>query len=228
MLPVGAPNDSQRAAADYVYSRVSEAVDTADLCAALAAHRDEPIYYRTDHHWTTLGAWYGYAALGEALGYEPVPLSAYSPRTVSEDFYGTTWSSSGFSWVAPDRITVYVAPGGEEITNYPQGSPVAGQLYDESRLEVKDKYSYFFGGNTPLLTVSTGNPGPRLLILRDSYMDSLSPFLFPHFSELHILDLRYYSASLQSYIEEHEIDRVLICYNIKNFGEDPYLFLAAH
>ena len=225
LLPDGAPNDSQEA---FIAS-VRAAVDcpTVDLCAALAPHRDEPIYYRTDHHWTTLGAYYGYAALGQALGYEPLPLSDYSPRVVSERFYGTAWSSSGFSWVRPDVLTTYVNQGAASITNYSQGVAEVGSLYVERFLEQRDKYSYFYGGNTPRLVVETGNAGERLLILRDSYMDSLSPFLYPHFSQLHILDLRYFREDIYSYLRDNGIDRVLVCYSVANFVGDANLQLLA-
>jgi hypothetical protein len=223
-LPAGAPNDSQRETIDYAYARAG--VPTVDVRSKLAAHADEPIFYRTDHHWTTLGAYYGYTALAEAMGFDPVPLRDYTETVVTDDFCGTAYSASGFRWVAPDTISRYVEPGGERITNYPEGEPVPGTLYDESALEGKDKYKYFYGGNTPLLTIETGLAGaPSLLILRDSYMDALSPFLLAHFSEIHILDLRYYRSGVHDYLTSHGIDEVLVCYNVKNFVTDGNLFL---
>ena len=117
-------------------------------------------------------------------------------------------------------------PDGLKITNYPQGSPVEGQLYDWSRLEIKDKYTFFYGGNTPLLEIETGvEDAPSLLIIRDSYMDSLSPFLLSSYSKINILDLRYYRASLSSYIEENGFDEVLVCYSMSNFSTDSNIFL---
>ena len=226
-LPVGAPNDSQKETIDCAYDYVK--ADTADMLGTLNAHAAEPIYYRTDHHWTTLGAYYGYTALAEAMGFSPVPLSDYTERRVTDRFYGTAYSSSGFAWIAPDSISAYVEQGDTVITNYPSGTPEEGVLYQESALAAKDKYKYFYGGNTPLLTIETGNTdAPSLLILRDSYMDSLSPYLFPHFSTIHILDLRYYRASLKNYIAENGIDQILVCYSVKNFVEDGNIFLAAN
>ena len=225
MLPEGAPNGSQKDVIDYAYDRVS--AKTVDMYSALRGHAEESIFYRTDHHWTTLGAYYGYTALMDAMDLEALPLETYTAATVTESFYGTTYSSSGFSWVQPDSIQTYVEQGAVKITNYPEGKPVEGSLYVDSYLEVKDKYSYFYGGNTPLLQIETGTAdAPSLLIVRDSYMDSLSPFLFPHFSEIHILDLRYYKASLKAYIEEHDIDQVLVCYSVPNFVTDINVFLA--
>ena len=223
LLPPGAPNDSQKATIDRAYEYVS--AQTVDMYAPLAAHADEPIYYRTDHHWTTLGAYYGYTALAEAMGFAPVPLSDYTETVVTEEFYGTAYSASGFAWVRPDRISAYVEQGDAAILSYPAGAPLPGALYDESYLARKDKYSYFYGGNTPRLTVETGAPGPRLLILRDSYMDSLSPYLFAHFSELDILDLRYYRSSLAAHIAETAPDAVLVCYSVADFAEDANIFL---
>lgn len=227
LLPSGAPNDSQLQTIEYAYGRVT--AQCADVAAALLSHADEDIFFRTDHHWTTLGAYYGYTALAGAMGFEPVPLGDYTETVVSTAFYGTTYSSSGFSWVAPDSISTYVPDSGVTVTNYPQGAAVPGQMYDESYLAVKDKYSYFYGGNTPLLTVTTQHTdAPKLLILRDSYMDTLSPYLTAHFSELHILDLRYYRSSVKAYAADHDIDAVLVCYSVKNFAEDTNLFLAGY
>lgn len=225
-LPDGAPNYSQSAVIDHAYSYTNAV--SVDMYSALEQHKSEDIFYRTDHHWTTLGAYYGYAALVRAMGMEPVPLSEYAPRPVTDSFYGTTYSSSGFSWVSPDSITAYVEQGDVKITNYPQGSPQEGTLYDESFLNVKDKYSYFYGGNTPLIEIDTGNAdAPSLLVIRDSYMDSLSPFLFPHFSNISIMDLRYYKTSPKAYIEEKGFDDILVCYSVPNFVTDGNIFRVA-
>ncbi|MCD8016735.1 MAG: hypothetical protein LUE97_02810 [Oscillospiraceae bacterium] len=223
-LPYGAANDSQSEIIAGIYSAVS--ADTVDICSALAAHADEDIFYRTDHHWTTLGAYYAYAEICAAMGLEPTPLSDYTPRTVTEEFCGTSCSASGFTWVEPDSITVYAEQGGAVITNYSGGEAAAGTLYDESYLTVKDKYSYFYGGNTPLLTIETEvRDAPSILIIRDSYMDSLSPFMLDNFSEIHIVDLRYYRLSIAEYIEGNDIDSVLVCYSLANFCTDTNLFL---
>lgn len=227
LFPAGAPNDSQKELIDYAYAG-SSAI-TVDMYSALKTHIDEKLFYRTDHHWTSLGAYYGYTALAEAMGFEPVSLDSYGEKVVTDSFHGTTYSSSGFGWVAPESISAYVEQGDAVITNYPNGAPLEGSLYVESFLEVKDKYSYFYGGNTPLLTVETGNAdAPSLLIVRDSYMDSMSPFLFEHFSTIHIVDLRYYRTSLNAYIQSNDIDNILVCYSVPNFSTDDNVFTVAY
>lgn len=226
LLPKNVPNDSEKEVIDYCYGQ-SNATNV-DIYSALSAHKDEYIFYRTDHHWTSLGAYYGLSALAESMGLPCPALDSYTDRhVVSEKFYGTTWSSSGFSWVDPDTMEIFVnAPESLKVTSYPQGSPVEGKLYDFSFLEKKDKYSMFMGGNCPMHVIETGNEDkPSLLILRDSYTDSLIPFLLDDFSEIHVLDLRYYRASLKAYIEQNDFDNVLVCYSVSNFCSDSNIFL---
>ena len=228
LLPKNAPNDSEKEVIDYCYAQ-SNATNV-DMYSALGAHTDEYIFYRTDHHWTSLGAYYGFSALAESMGFDYPALDSYSDRhVISEEFYGTTWSSSGFSWVGPDTMEIFVnEPEGLKVTSYPEGSPVEGKLYDFSFLEKKDKYSTFMGGNCPLHEIVTGTEGkPSLLIIRDSYTDSLLPLLLDDFSEIHVLDLRYYRASLKSYIEQNDFDSVLVCYSVSNFSTDSNIFLLS-
>lgn len=226
LLPKNVPNDSEKEVIDYCYGQ-SNATNV-DMYSALSAHKDEYIFYRTDHHWTSLGAYYGLSALAESMGLPCPALDSYTDRhVVSEEFYGTTLSSSGFSWVDPDTMEIFVnAPESLKVTSYPQGSPVEGKLYDFSFLEKKDKYSMFMGGNCPMHVIETGNEDkPSLLILRDSYTDSLIPFLLDDFSEIHVLDLRYYHASLKAYIEQNDFDNVLVCYSVSNFCSDSNISL---
>ena len=227
LLPKNAPADSQQTVLDWAYSR-SQADANVDLQSALAAHRDEYIFYRTDHHWTSLGAYYGYTALCESMGLTPSPLSSYDRQTVSEDFCGTTWSSSGFTWVEPDTIETFVPDDGSvTVLDLEKDPPQEGPLYVTSFLDVKDKYSMFLGGNSALRSIETGHDGPSLLIVRDSYADSLVPFLLEYFSRIDLVDLRYYRGSLAGYIGENGFDSVLVLYSVPNFTTDQNLFLLS-
>ena len=227
-LPEGAPNASQKAVIDQAASTLKN-VQIYDTYSVMSAHSGEDIYYRTDHHWTSLGAYYGYTALMEALGMTPVPLSDYTKTTVSEDFYGTIYSSSGVRWVKPDVIDTYVPDTGITVVSHTydnKGNPVeeARSLYDTSFLSVKDKYSMFLGGQQALGVVTTPHTdAPKLLIIRDSYTDSLVPFLTAHFSEIHLVDPRYSKISVADYIAEHDIDEALVLYSVSNFATDKNL-----
>lgn len=225
-LPAGAPTADEQAIINDLYSHTI--ADTVDLSTVLSLHAGEDIYYRTDHHWTSLGAYYGYVALMDALSLPAVSLSDYEKATVSEEFYGTIFSSSGVRWVAPDSIDIYVPEEGVEVTSYFTGNAEPGELYVEKFLGEKDKYSYFLGGNQPLCVIKGQNAdAPKILVVRDSYADSLAPFLSESFSEVHLFDLRYNRTGLASYVEENGIDQVAVLYSISNFATDGNLFLLA-
>jgi len=138
------------------------------------------------------------------------------------------YSSSGVHWTEADSITLYAGDEGIRVENHSDGTAAPGLLYDMSFLDRKDKYSMFYGGNTPLLTIHTDvQDGQNILILRDSYMDSASPFMLQNFSNIHIMDLRYYRLGVLEYIEKNDIDTVLVCYNASNFASDSSVLLAA-
>lgn len=224
-LPEGAPTADEKAIIDGLYQAVQ--THTIDLYSVLAAHQSEELYYRTDHHWTSLGAYYGYTALMDAMGLDPVPLEAHGKVTVSDQFYGTLFSSSGVRWLPPDHIDRYVSAEGVTVTAYPNGVPEPGSLYVDSFLEVKDKYSSFLGGNKPLCVIETTHTdAPKILVIRDSYSDSLAPFLTQNFSEIHLFDPRMNLTSVKDYVAQNDIDAVVVLYSISNFvSEGSHLFV---
>ena len=225
-LPPNAPNCDQQALIERIYAQTN--ARTVDNVSALAAHSGEYIFYRTDHHWTTLGAYYGYCALAESMGFAPLPLASFTPETVTDAFYGTVYSSSGVRWVSPDSMQIFVPSEGVTVTNYSDGAAHEGLVYDREKLSLKDKYSLFFGGNTPLLDIETpAADKPSLLVVRDSYSDCELPFLFAHFSRIAVVDLRYYKLSLAEYLAENEFDAVLLNFSVANFCSDNNLFLLS-
>lgn len=208
--------------------------DAGDGMVALDEHSD---FYRTDHHWTTVGAYGAYLSLMEQMGLDAAAdfgrdwLDRLTP--VSGSFYGTTYSAAGAGWVRPDTICVMIPEGGLKgrvtVTRYPEGDPVESTMYHPDKLEVKDKYAYFLGGNQPLCVIRNPDaPDGRLLVVRDSYADTLAPFLAEQFREVHLFDLRYNNTSVKQYVEDNGIDRVLVLYSVANFSTDINLFKMAH
>ena len=225
LLPEGAPNGDESV---YLSRGSRTAAHWIDVNTALTAHKDEPIYYRTDHHWTTLGAYYAYAELVRGMGMEPKALSEFTPTVASTEFYGTTFSTSGVRWIAPDTIYFYVPQEAASVTNYFDADPTPGQLYDTGKLAEKDKYSAFLGGNKPLTILRSnvvGADAPKLLLVRDSFADSLAPYLAYHFSEIHLVDPRYYKTATAQYVKDNGIDQVLVLYSVENFVADGNLFV---
>lgn len=216
-LPAGAASFDQAA---YLEKAKALGANWVDMAAALADHAGEEIFYRTDHHWTSLGAYYGYAAFMEAIGETPLPLG--EKITVSEDFYGTLYSSSGVHWLSPDSIDRYVSDEGIIVTAFDGVQETTHGLYVDEFLGKKDKYASFLGGNQPLYTIQNPNAATdqKLLIVRDSYSDAMAPFLAQHFSEIRLLDLRYYRTGVAAYAQEMGADMILVCYSVDNFQKD--------
>lgn len=224
LLPEGAENFDQAAYLDWA---AELGLPMVDFLGALEAHAGEPVFYRTDHHWTTLGAFYGANAVLEAMGKEPLSQGDFTPETVTEDFNGTLYSTSGVHWLTPDTMEFWVEDAGLEITSWRTGAPEPGVLYDRSYLEQKDKYSAFLGGNQPLCVIrneAAAGQG-KLLLIRDSYSDALAPFLVQRFEEVHLLDARYYRAPASAYAADNAIDAVAVVYSVPNFITDRNLVL---
>ncbi len=228
-LPTGAPLVDDGSTIRDAQALVSGDVNFIDLSSALSG---DNVFYRTDHHWSTMGAYQGYVALMNAMNGAYTQLDS-EPTLVSDSFYGTTWSSAGAAWVGPDEMYTWVPEGGltgnTTVTRYPNGSPVTGSLYDLSRLEVKDKYSMFLGGNQGLCVIKNPDAqGGKLLVIRDSYADSLAPFLSLDYQEVHLFDLRYNLMSLKQYVVDNDIDQVLVLYSNSNFSTDSNLALLGY
>ncbi len=230
-LPRGAESWDQ--AAFIARAAELEGVEPIDFLTALRDHAGERtwegIFYRTDHHWTTLGAYYGHAALMEALGRggevpEPETVRARD-LPVSNGFQGTLYSQSGIHWLEPDSIEFWVEESGLTVTSWRDGTPKEAGLYDYDYLGKKDKYSAFLGGNQPLCVVKNPEGKGKLLVIRDSYADSMAPFLALRFEEVHLLDPRYYRYSAAKYAEDNGLDAIAVVYSVPNFITDRNLVL---
>ena len=223
-LPDNAPLVDDGSMLDGAKALCSDKVTWIDLREALTG---DDVFYRTDHHWSTMGAYKGYVGLMSAMNGAVTTLD-YPPTLVSDSFFGTTYSSSGAGWVTPDEMYTWV-PETENITvtSYLSASPQEGQLYVEEKLSVKDKYSMFLGGNQPLCVIrNSDNVGKgKLLVIRDSYSDSLAPFLALDHEEVHLFDLRYNRTPVSQYVAQNGIDQVLVLYSAANFTTDTNLFL---
>ncbi|MDR0858912.1 MAG: hypothetical protein LBN97_07775 [Oscillospiraceae bacterium] len=222
-LPANAPIGDQRDYIDSVYGQINPYIRSVDITKALSERKDDYIYFRTDHHWTALGAYYGYAETLTAMGLTPLALKP--GHVLSNSFFGTAYSKSGASWVRPDTLEARVELYSAASLDYNSGVATPVSIYNPDRLSEKDKYAYFLGGNSPLRIIYTGFGGGKLLIIRDSYSDIETPYFLTHFSEIHLLDLRYYKGSVRDYIAESGITEVLVNYSAANFSAEGNLFL---
>lgn len=178
----------------------------------------EYVYYRTDHHWTTLGAYYAYVEIMKSFGMEDVIISAdkFEVKTAAEDFYGTTWSKCGFSFVSPDTMEFW-SLGNEDNFTTTIGERQFSGFYDMSYLETMDKYSVFISGTNDVTFVESNydEERPVLLLPKDSFANSLVPFLAQHF-DLVLVNMANRMTNISAYAEQYSADRILFVWNAEN------------
>ena len=228
-VPVGAPLLDETVYLKQIQTAVEEAGGTfVSVAQTLSDHRDEYIYYRTDHHWTTQGAYYAYSQLCSLLGLTPFDLSAHQAVEVP-DFYGTFYSRARTWNAQPDTLTYYQLDNPLTIyTVTGPGMPEAGNttgLYDLSKLEVYDKYAAFLHGNNGMSRVEGDGEG-SILVIKDSYANSFVPFLTANYADIDVVDLRNYNYGLDTLIDQNDYDQILVLYSFDSFKSDPYLYRA--
>lgn len=208
-------------------SLLSNNVNFVPVLETLSSHRLEEIYYKTDHHWTTLGAYYAYTSFAEAASLSVMPLEDFTRETLTTEFLGTLFSKGNFSYAEPDSIEIFKNNTSQNLeVTYIADNITTDTLYAPSHLETKDKYSFFLDGNHPLITIKTdADNGKKLLIVKDSYANSLIPFLTPYYEEIHIMDLRLLTMPVLSYAKENNLSDVLLLYNVQNFSAESKLSL---
>ena len=217
-------SSDQHQAMQDIQAKMNDKVKSVDIYDALMQHRNEYIYFRTDHHWTTEAAFYVYQNWAAAQKLPVRDADHYEIRTVTDAFEGTIQSKLGIHTVT-DSIDLYLAEGDPFYTVQKNGSEeVDYSIYDYSTLDTKDKYAVFFGGNQALVKISTrAKADRRFLVIQDSYAHCFLPFLFEDASEIDVVDLRYYNQKLSDLIAEGNYTDVLFLYNVAGFAEDTSL-----
>lgn len=181
------------------------------------------LYYHTDHHWTTHGAYVGYQAYCGAAGLSPIPETDFQKTCVTTDFHGTIFSKLHDSTVPGDAITLYENPANRLTVSYPDTGEVTDTLYNRDYLAQKDKYSMFLNNLHPLVEIAneTADSDRQLVLIKDSYANSMVPFLANHYQKIYVFDTRYYRFGPSSFINEHpEVTDVLLLYNMNTIDTD--------
>ena len=228
-VPANAPLLDENSYIDSIADTVQQAGGRfIDVRTALSEHKDEYIYYRTDHHWTTLGAYYAYTQLCNELGLTPFNCKAYTAKT-ADDFYGTHYSKARTWNAVPDTITYYDLPNTLTVYNVTAaGQPTEGEqtsLYDTAKLSVYDKYAMFLHGNNGLSRIEGSGSG-KILVIKDSYANCFVPFLTANYGTVDIVDFRNYNYGLDALISDNNYDEILVLYSFDSFKSDPYLYRA--
>ena len=198
-----------------------EGVGTGEVFSVLKVHKEEQIFYRTDHHWTAMGAYYAYESLGKNLGYTPVPLAEYEKKEIP-NFYGTYYNKSKSFLQKGEVLTYYDIP----IRSMHFSGKIVDSLYQTEKFETSDKYSAFLWGNNDVTTIDTQpQPGQkqRLLVFKDSFANSLIPFLTAHYEEIVVVDLRGNTTPVSELMKTMDFDDVLLLYSFDILKSDTNL-----
>jgi len=200
---------------------LSSLTESTSVDALLRNHAMDSIYYKTDHHWTLQGAYYIYADLVQT----PVP---YDPVTVSTNFQGTVGRKIGISHTL-DRIQQQKSTSQFEVLYDNNSATLTDTLYVPHHLQSTDQYSYYLDGNHGITQIdnlsldSKRAEGDSILLIKDSFANTLATLLCENYKTVYTIDLRQYNGSIQSFVQEHEIENVLFLYSKINFMQDKNL-----
>ena len=219
-LPAFAPHYKEQKFYDALQQKLEKEDVLISVEPVLDAHKEEEIYYQTDHHWTTLGAWYAYEQYTKAVGGDLQRAQGKKKfRCISKDFYGTTYAKINYARQA-DKIEIY-EPADKLRVVYNMGEKKTKTLYDFSFLKTADQYSVFTGGNQAVLEITGGiKNGKTLLLIKDSFANSILPFLAEDYEKLVVVDLRQLNVSGDRLLEMFSPTDILILYNSAQFAQD--------
>lgn len=222
MLPAGAPMVDENAMLDDIFAQVSSAADVIDMRPVFTQQKEQYLYYKTDHHWTTQGAYLAYEQFCQLKGLSPFDTNAYQAESVP-GFYGTHYSATRRWNVQPDTITYY--PLDNPMTIFDIGAETeytprtTESMINTEKFGTRDKYAAFLDGNNGY-SVIEGNGEGSILVVKDSYANCFVPFLTANYEKIGVVDLRNFSYGLDSTIESEGYDQILILYNFQTFIAD--------
>ena len=222
-LPPLATVANQTRMINHVKSELGDSLKWIDAAKALKRHADEKIYYKTDHHWTSLGAFLTFQEAAETMGIQTDFSSGFASYPVTTSFNGMLASKSGYALDVMEEISIYVPRGedNEVLVNYVDEQKRTTSIYDSSKLKTRDKQAVFLGGNTSVIDIKTLASGNRrLLIVKDSFANSFVQFLTPFFREIIIVDPRYYTGTIDEVMNTYRISDVLFLYRGNTFFQD--------
>jgi hypothetical protein len=208
---------SQKDAFAHINEQLEPSISQIDAYSALDQHSEEYVYFRTDHHWTALGAYYAYASFMNAIGEQAIPISQYKNGTI-EGYLGTAYKAtlSDNLKAHPDTITYYTPFTKYEYVAYSSADKALKRNVVDPAYAKKGNgfYAVFLDGDYPWGEITTGKKnGKRIAVIKDSYANSFIPFLLPHFEKVYFVDPRYYKGSLIDFMKKQQITDVLFLNN---------------
>lgn len=225
-LPLYAPTIDEEYILNKLVVSLGENMKLIDLAEILSEKSNQYIYYKTDHHWTTKGAFYAYEHYMKAVGQYPINDDDFIIKKVSDDFWGTNYRKANFYQGKSDDIYIYEPKTEIKYTIKINNIEEIHNLYDEDYLDKTDKYSYFLGGDKSIIEIETSVKNNKtLLVIKDSFANSFIPFLTNHYAKVIVIDTRYFNMSIEKFATEKEVNEVLFLFNVQNFASEKSLFV---
>ncbi|NLW12095.1 MAG: hypothetical protein GX028_08795 [Clostridiaceae bacterium] len=208
-------SSSQAVAIDNTYSRLSPEIRSVDAYSELAAHWQDYIYFRSDHHWTALGAYYGYRAFAAAAGIEPVPLEALTHGRIEGDFLGSLYRYTQSSVLAatPDIVNYYEPAVTAIGTAYQDVSMQNGRSIEliNKTTKTKSQYLAFIEGDHPLAHYNTSTKNGRsVIVIKESYGNAFVPYLASHYENVYVADPRSINMDLPAFVQDNNINDIVV------------------
>jgi hypothetical protein len=228
-IPFDAPNLDQKKYIENIYNLLDEKVTPIEIFDDLYKQKNDYIYYRTDHHWATKGAFFAYEKAAEKLGFTPLPIDSFTIESVTDDFYGSFHSKVLYDNIKADTVDIYHNQSGVELTKVERYRSLdtapneTETMYIRGDLIKKNKYTVFFGGDRAYISIKSSSKGGKILVIKDSYANCFVPFLTEHYSEIVMIDMRFINISLDEFLDMNEFDSVLFLYNAVSFNTDNNL-----
>ena len=223
-LPPYSTNVNQKEYLEYVKNNLDSNIKFINPLSMLNSKKTEYIYYLTDHHYTTLGAYYAYLDFCKNYNILPLKKNDFNIRKISDTFLGSLYSKISLYNQKSDSVYIFEPKiPNPVVVNY--ATKISDSLYEFSHLDnPRNHYNVFLDNNHPLIKITTSiKNGKKLAIIKDSYANSFIPFLTNHFEEIHVIDLRFYNSNINKYLDEKQLNDVLFYYNVKNFSEEKSL-----
>lgn len=222
-------SSSQEKALEYFNSSFKDVTPVTGIYETLRAHNNEYLYFRTDHHWTALGAYYAYQCFAAAKGIMPIPIEAY--ETVQYDgFLGSFYSSSGQSPAlgkTPDTVIAYKPPLNTTMHfTQTDGQVISWPIIsDVSDYNASGKYLTFIAGDQPYEIIENNDlaAGESCLVIKESYGNALVPFLVSHYKTVHVIDPRHYKGTLSEFLSTTPVDDIIFIANISTTRNSIYI-----
>ncbi len=224
LRPVYFPIHDQLSDIEFAQKTLEPYLIFVNITDVLKAHKYEDIYYKSDHHWTSLGAKYAFDSVAKAMDIDSLSMN-YNIMRAAKDFSGTMASTSG-NFKVTDNVDIYVpeTTDFEYVVEYTDLHSKSATIYSSASLESKSKYDVFLGGNHPLVNIKTTNNNDRsIVIFKDSFANAFVQFLLPYFETITIVDARYYSDDCEKLIKTSEATDILILYGANTFVSDKYI-----